>query len=209
MDGTLFHILYIIISLEFVVTRKYISSLQKNENSNIVFFRLNTKEMLFSTAIDKNYQLKITFCDDLKFFDEKIPVFTYKKEKFIGFEVLNIVLSSSVTYGIYKNIILESDFELSYFLRLKKDIAEFPFVFNNYQSSHLEIFDIERNSILLENINESYDSTLIDKCAPYKTLMINNLKVLCILEKLFKNIFFNHFSDAFEHNPYKIIRIKQ
>ncbi|TBT98459.1 hypothetical protein CWI37_1747p0010 [Hamiltosporidium tvaerminnensis] len=78
-----------------------------------------------------------------------------------------------------------------------------------FRSSHLEIFDIERNLILLENINESYDSTLIDKCAPYKTLMINNLKVLCILEKLFKNILFNHFSGAFEHNQYIIIRIKQ
>ncbi|TBU12846.1 hypothetical protein CWI38_0606p0020 [Hamiltosporidium tvaerminnensis] len=60
-------------------------------------------------------------------------VFTYKKGNFINFDLLNQILQSNTNENSQQCGIIESDFELSYFLKLSKDILEISDNLNNFK----------------------------------------------------------------------------
>ncbi|TBU20098.1 hypothetical protein CWI38_0133p0030 [Hamiltosporidium tvaerminnensis] len=136
------------------LAHKFTYSFKRNENFEILFFLEDTKEMNINTALDYKDSIKIFFDINYKFKNEKMHVYTYKKENFICFALFDNFLSPNSSENAFKTGIIECNFELSYFLRICNDIIEIPSKWTNYDfKSFLQIltsFKAIENKRLLE-----------------------------------------------------------
>ncbi|TBU04573.1 hypothetical protein CWI37_0117p0020 [Hamiltosporidium tvaerminnensis] len=131
----MFNMLYYLILFQFIIANNFTYSFERNGNLEILFFRINKEESAFNTLAPNFCDLYISFHESFESNHEKTRVFTYEKNNFIGFEILNDFITSSKSLHKYERGIIQCNFELSYILRLSKDIAEIPCVLNNYQFS--------------------------------------------------------------------------
>ncbi|TBU04042.1 hypothetical protein CWI37_0191p0020 [Hamiltosporidium tvaerminnensis] len=120
--------------------------LKQNENNEILFFREEQKNQLAD----------IETCEH---------VFTYKKGNFINFDLLNQILQSNTNENSQQCGIIESNFELSYFLKLSKDILEISDNLKNFKFKCMltvlkylvfkDIYNSKNNCMNLEEILSS------------------------------------------------------
>ncbi|TBU02871.1 hypothetical protein CWI36_1031p0020 [Hamiltosporidium magnivora] len=94
---------------------------------NIFLSIKNVKTYRFAYTFERNENSRILFFEELRSIDkEKKPIFIYKKDKFIKFKSLdNILMANSTIRDSVRGIIMCS-YELSYYLKLSKDITELP-----------------------------------------------------------------------------------
>ncbi|TBT97901.1 hypothetical protein CWI36_2645p0010, partial [Hamiltosporidium magnivora] len=123
----------ILISLEFASTNKYFYSFERNENSEILIFAQNKEGLLLNDDIDEKYSFKIFFDVSLEIRAEKKQIFLYENGNDIKFELFDNFLAPNAPENKYKNGKIECDFELLYFLRIAKNMVEFPEILNIHQ----------------------------------------------------------------------------
>ncbi|TBU01719.1 hypothetical protein CWI37_0643p0020 [Hamiltosporidium tvaerminnensis] len=104
-----------------------------NEKTEILIYREKLEEETFDEVMNEEYELLLSFSvGNRNFYDDK-PIFTYGKENNIQFDVLNNILEENTSETNFKCGKIQCSYELSYFLRLSRDITELPNYFNNYQ----------------------------------------------------------------------------
>ncbi|KAK1348974.1 hypothetical protein LUQ84_001657 [Hamiltosporidium tvaerminnensis] len=122
-----------LISLEFASTNKYIYGFERNENSEILIFAQKKEGLLLNDDINEKYSFKIFFDVGLEIRAEKKQVFLYENRNDIKFELFDNFLAPNAPENKYKNGKIECDFELLYFLRITRDMVEFPEILNIHQ----------------------------------------------------------------------------
>ncbi|TBU09019.1 hypothetical protein CWI39_0115p0030 [Hamiltosporidium magnivora] len=150
----LIQIIYLLILLESAFAYKFTYSFEQTEDSAILFFKENE---VFDTEKSSNYEVNIIFDVDIMLINKKSHVFTYEKENFISLSILDDILSSNNTGNETKCGIIECNFELSYFLKLTKNIAELPVKLNDDKIkcmlSVLKCFKAVENKMFKEFLN--------------------------------------------------------
>ncbi|TBU03019.1 hypothetical protein CWI37_0371p0010, partial [Hamiltosporidium tvaerminnensis] len=118
---------------EFASTNKYIYGFERNENSEILIFAQKKEGLLLNDDINEKYSFKIFFDVGLEIRAEKKQVFLYENRNDIKFELFDNFLAPNAPENKYKNGKIECDFELLYFLRITRDMVEFPEILNIHQ----------------------------------------------------------------------------
>ncbi|TBU10475.1 hypothetical protein CWI38_1737p0020 [Hamiltosporidium tvaerminnensis] len=248
-------ILYIfLLSRKFIVGNIFVYRFEIVEEAQLLFYNDVQKHKTNLSEIEEEYYLKTHYTIDSDSSIESKWAFTYTKDNYIGFEVLNNILDANRSEKINGKI--ECNFELIFFLKLTNNISLLPEKVNCYQlkcmlltlkylkaleSKHIgtvlkgllfkmyfgeqicflkykesfrqiffaeiEYFIIKKliqaflnilmvnhtfhsqNLILLKNSNEIFDITLFNEHIPYNNLLVNDCKILYILEKAFKNLY--------------------
>ncbi|TBU09454.1 hypothetical protein CWI39_0070p0030 [Hamiltosporidium magnivora] len=146
------HIIYAM-SLELVASYKYTFNYKINENTEILFFCEQNHEISFKEEIYEDYKLNFIYNTDSKPPKNERYCFAYRKNNYINFEVLDELLSLKQFENIYENRIIQSDFDLSYFLKFTNDITEIPERLNSYQfkciSTTLQYLKAKENNNLI------------------------------------------------------------
>ncbi|TBT97711.1 hypothetical protein CWI36_2750p0010, partial [Hamiltosporidium magnivora] len=104
-----------------------------NEKTEILIYREKQEEEMFDEVMNEEYELLLSLSvDNENIYDDK-PIFAYGKENNIQFDVFNNILKENTSKTNFKCGKIQCSYELSYFLRLSRDITELPNYFNNYQ----------------------------------------------------------------------------
>ncbi|TBT98733.1 hypothetical protein CWI39_2301p0010, partial [Hamiltosporidium magnivora] len=133
---TLFHLIYILFSFKLISNvsgEKNIFKFQTNEDYEILFFYVKKDKNYAEYVCNEDYELKLLPDFNLDLDVDKHPFFIYGTENFITFEVFDHILSLNTSDKEYKKGIIECRYDLSYFLRLTKDISEASNELNGYQ----------------------------------------------------------------------------
>ncbi|TBU07215.1 hypothetical protein CWI39_0351p0010 [Hamiltosporidium magnivora] len=115
--------LYASCLLDSVSPYGYIYGFIKNEKLKIRFFIGNQQTETYTLQNDVDFKLTL-LNDESTLFDEKTSAFTYGKNNFISFEVLDNILSLELSDN--PNGKIECNFNLYYSLKLTRDIFEIP-----------------------------------------------------------------------------------
>ncbi|TBU13295.1 hypothetical protein CWI38_0475p0010 [Hamiltosporidium tvaerminnensis] len=255
----LIHILGIFLFTQTVTSSLFTYRLIVNENSEILFFEEERIESLEDKKPVEIYNCCGIFNLIRNYIKNHRPVFIYRKDSPIQFEVLNNFLVSSAPKNEYKSKVIKCGFDISYYLRLSNDIRKSPkkidyhefecmvktfrslkaildkyaikllqaffektFIVRNktnrknkclefaeicspYFSSKIEFsvmkyyitallnnFTLkcefyENNLVLMENIADEYDVSLLDVNIPYKNILINSYTVFRTLENILED----------------------
>ncbi|KAK1350061.1 hypothetical protein LUQ84_001046 [Hamiltosporidium tvaerminnensis] len=125
-------ILSILTPLNFSAAHKFVFKFERNENSEIIFYSEIQKNITIFEGKNEEYYLSVLYCLDSKQSKTCLnSIFTYKKENFIGFEVLNKLFNFDTSESLNGKI--ECNFNLLYFLSLTKDISELSEKINSNQ----------------------------------------------------------------------------
>ncbi|TBU19274.1 hypothetical protein CWI38_0217p0010 [Hamiltosporidium tvaerminnensis] len=73
---------------------------------------------------EEDYEIKILHGYENNYYDISKPFFIYSKENLVNFEVLDSILSLNMSENKPKEGIIECRYQLSYFLRLTRDVTE-------------------------------------------------------------------------------------
>ncbi|KAK1347170.1 hypothetical protein LUQ84_003358 [Hamiltosporidium tvaerminnensis] len=133
---TLFHLIYILFSFKLISNvsgEKNIFKFQTNEDYEILFFYVKKDKNYAEYVCNEDYELKLLPDFNVDLDVDKHPFFIYGTENFITFEVFDHILSLNTSDKEYKKGIIECRYDLSYFLRLTKDISEASNELNGYQ----------------------------------------------------------------------------
>ncbi|TBU05993.1 hypothetical protein CWI36_0537p0010 [Hamiltosporidium magnivora] len=129
----LFHIMNVFTLFALVFSHRFNYTFRCNEKTEILIYREKQEEEAFDEVMNEDYELLLSLSvDNENFYDDK-PIFTYGKENNIQFDVLNNILEENTLETNFKCGRIQCSYELSYFLRLTRDIIELPKFFNNYQ----------------------------------------------------------------------------
>ncbi|KAK1347201.1 hypothetical protein LUQ84_003388 [Hamiltosporidium tvaerminnensis] len=128
--------LYIFIWFGFAISYTFRYAFRKNGNYEILFFEEKRIECL---SKNPGKCFKITYlCDEnISFYSGKVHCFKYTKENFVNFEILNDILSLNSIASKIKNGMIECDYELIYFLKITKDIANISNTLTNNRFRNL------------------------------------------------------------------------
>ncbi|KAK1348180.1 hypothetical protein LUQ84_002557 [Hamiltosporidium tvaerminnensis] len=106
-------------------------------------------------------------------------------------KLLQVLIFNYFVHNLYngserKPLLLQETFQDDFFENLEFSTTK------NFIFAFLNIFMIKYsfengNIILVDKCKEYYDNTLLNKNIPYKNILINNFKVVYILENIFKN----------------------
>ncbi|TBU06372.1 hypothetical protein CWI39_0506p0020, partial [Hamiltosporidium magnivora] len=122
----LIHILGIFLFTQTVTSCLFTYRLIVNENSEILFFEEKPIESLGNKKPVEIYNCCGIFNLIQNYLKNHRPVFIYRKNSPIQFEVLNNFLVSSAPENKYKSGMIECDFDISYYLGLSNDIRKSP-----------------------------------------------------------------------------------
>ncbi|TBU11920.1 hypothetical protein CWI38_0980p0030 [Hamiltosporidium tvaerminnensis] len=121
-----YFILKIFMTLNLVTAYKFAFNFYKNENSEILFFLQRQENRENSEHNIEKFDLKSYNTNEENQFDRQDPVFTYTKENFIEFYLLNNMLFTNSFENNCQNRIINCNFDLSYCLKLSKDFTVIP-----------------------------------------------------------------------------------
>ncbi|TBU12148.1 hypothetical protein CWI38_0878p0020 [Hamiltosporidium tvaerminnensis] len=121
-----YFILKIFMTLNLVTAYKFAFNSYKNENSEILFFLQRQENRENSEHNIEKFDLKLYSTNEENQFDRQDLVFTYTKENFIEFYLLNNMLLTNSFENNCQNKIINCNFDLSYYLKLSKDFTEIP-----------------------------------------------------------------------------------
>ncbi|TBT96920.1 hypothetical protein CWI36_3271p0010, partial [Hamiltosporidium magnivora] len=113
-------------TLNLVTAYKFAFNFYKNENSEILFFLQRQENRENSEHNIEKFDLKLYNTNEENQFDRQDLVFTYTKENFIEFYLLNNMLLTNSFENNCQNKIINCNFDLSYYLKLSKDFTEIP-----------------------------------------------------------------------------------
>ncbi|KAK1347167.1 hypothetical protein CWI37_1403p0010 [Hamiltosporidium tvaerminnensis] len=132
----LYDLIYVLFSAKIignVRSRNSTIRFQTNENFEILFFE-NKYEQNFSEYVSYgDYELKIITGSYEDLDDDTQPFFIYNNENFVDFELFNNILLYNKPENEYKIGIIKCNYDLSYYLRLTKDISIVSNLLNGYQ----------------------------------------------------------------------------
>ncbi|TBU02555.1 hypothetical protein CWI39_1131p0010 [Hamiltosporidium magnivora] len=186
-------ILYIfLLSRKFIVGNIFVYRFEIVEEAQLLFYNDVQKHKTNLSEIEEEYYLKTHYTLDSDSSIESKWAFTYTKDNYIGFEVLNNILDANRSEKINGKI--ECNFELIFFLKLTNNISLLPEKVNCYQLKcmlltlkYLKALESKHIGTVLKGL--LFKMYFGEQICFLKYKEINDCKILYILEKAFKNLY--------------------
>ncbi|TBU03707.1 hypothetical protein CWI37_0247p0040 [Hamiltosporidium tvaerminnensis] len=215
--------IYIILSLKIVSSHKFTYGFIRDQNSGILFFRENKKEILLEAELCDDYELNFYYNIDTIQFNQENCFFRYKKDNFVGFEKLNNILLTNTFQNRPTKGIIECNFDLSYILKLTNDITEIPFNLNCFQFkcilTTLKYLNVVNNknmvklleAVLFNNFINQSNNDLKGKNGNFEEIFSSNffVNMELTLKKNFLLAFLNVFTIKYIFNGENLILLSK
>ncbi|TBU07236.1 hypothetical protein CWI36_0304p0010 [Hamiltosporidium magnivora] len=111
-------------------------------------------------VLNEDYEIFFFADANLESYYEENPIFIYREDNFIQFELLNSFLVSSASENEARNGMIQCGNELSYFLKLSKDITEIPNNLDNHQFKYMLILLKFLKAVENKNFFEFYQALI-------------------------------------------------
>ncbi|TBU04843.1 hypothetical protein CWI39_0750p0010 [Hamiltosporidium magnivora] len=151
---------------------------RRNGHSQILFFEEQQIEVLICQESNNDFEVTYLTQHHDNFFGELKLMFIYDKENFVKFEILNDFLSQNLLENEYVYGIIKCNFELSYYLKISKDITEITEYLNFFQFDEM----LTCLSLLKATKNKDYDEFI--RALIYKNLISKNIDTIFKQESL-------------------------
>ncbi|TBU19511.1 hypothetical protein CWI38_0207p0030 [Hamiltosporidium tvaerminnensis] len=142
-------ILSMFIRLNFVISYRFTYIFERRRNLEIIFYEEIQNSQVYIEKSEDCFDMKIYYAVDSISLSKTNQVFTYRKENFIGFEILNDFLNANTFQNVHGKV--ECNFDLAYIFKITKDISELPDRMNTHRFDCL--FSICRNLKVIKNRN--------------------------------------------------------